>query len=106
MASPKIYAPTQRQTILSARTSGYFSMSEMEGAALRLQNEALKEENARLKATRAAIYKMYIESQGKSSSRVFFTRQRVFEALQLSADADRDKKEPAPRSSRRSLPRR
>ena len=34
-------------------------MSEMEGAALRLQNEALKEENARLKATRAAIYKLY-----------------------------------------------
>ena len=75
-------------------------MAEMaEVAALRLQNEALKEENARLKATRAAIYKMYIEGQGKSSTR--FSRHRVFEALQLSADADRDKKEPAPWSSRK-----
>ena len=74
-------------------------MSEMEGAALRLQNEALKEEIARLKATRAAIYQLYLKSEGTTTN--FFSRQRVFEALQLSADADRDKKEPAPWSSRK-----
>ena len=71
-------------------------MAEM--TALRLQNEELKAEVARLKATRSAIYQMYIESQGKSSSKVFFTREKVFEALQLSADPD--KKEPAPRGCR------
>ena len=67
-------------------------MAEMaEVVALRLQNEALKEENARLKATRAAIYKMYIESEGVAGNAVrnsIFSRQRVFEALQLSADAN------------------
>ena len=67
----------------------------MEMEEMREEIERLTAENARLKATRAAIYKMYIESQGKTSSR--FSRQRVFEALQLSADADRDKKEPAPK---------
>ena len=73
----------------------------MEMEALRLQNEELKAEVGRLKETRAAFYQMYIESQGKTSSNAFFTRHRVFEALQLSADADRDKKEPAPKSSRK-----
>ena len=37
-------------------------MAEM--TALRLQNEELKAEVARLKATRAAIYQLYLESEG------------------------------------------
>ena len=63
----------------------------MEMEALREENEELKAENARLKATRAAIYKLYLESEGKTHPH--FTRTNVFEALQLSADRE----EPAPR---------
>ena len=36
----------------------------MEMEALRLQNEELKAEVGRLKATRSAIYKLYLESEG------------------------------------------
>ena len=68
--------------------------ANLEMEALRLQNDALKAENARLKATRAAIYKLYLESEGLKIPACF--SHKVFEALQLSADADRDKKEPAP----------
>ena len=70
----------------------------MEMEALRTKVKELEAENARLKATRAAIYKMYIESGGEGKGGNAFTRVKVFEALQLSADADRDKKEPAPKS--------
>ena len=72
----------------------------LEMEALRLQNEALTVEIERLKATRAAIYKLYLESEGNHKRHSIFTRGKVFEALQLSADADRDKKEPAPKSGR------
>ena len=64
----------------------------MEMKALRLQNKALKAENARLKATRAAIYKLYLESEGNAKGGIF-SRAKVFEALQFSADEE----EPAPR---------
>ena len=73
----------------------------MEMEALRLQNDALKAENARLKETRAAIYKLYLEAEGKSGLHHPFTRGTVFKALQLSADPDRVKKEPAPNSGRK-----
>ena len=73
----------------------------MEMKALRLQNKALKAEVACLKETRAAIYKMYLESQGKKHAGMIFTRAKVFETLQLSADPDRVKKEPAPNSGRK-----
>ena len=65
----------------------------LEMEALRLQNEELKAEVGRLKETRAAIYKLYLESQG--TKQWIFTRAKVFEALQLSADPE--KKEPAPK---------
>ena len=75
-------------------------MAEMtEVAALRLQNEELKAEVARLKATRSAIYKLYLESEGKKNPRHSFSRIKVFEALQLSADPD--KKEPAPKKEKK-----
>ena len=61
--------------------------SEME--ALREENERLTAENARLKATRAAIYKLYIESEGVSPGNIF-TRAKVFEALQHSADREEE----------------
>ena len=48
----------------------------MEMEALRLQNDALKAENARLKETRAAIYKLYLEAEGKSGLHHPFTRER------------------------------
>ena len=72
--------------------------ANLEMEALRRQNDALKAENKRLKETRAAIYKLYLESEGKMGRNSVYTRTKVFEALQLSADADRDKKEPAPKS--------
>ena len=68
-------------------------MSEMENevAALRTKVEELEAENARLKATRAAIYKLYLESEAQSKGGIF-SRAKVFKALQLSADRE----EPAP----------
>ena len=75
--------------------------AKLEMKALRLQNKALKAEVACLKETRAAIYKLYIESEGVENRRRVFTRAKVFEALQLSADPDRVKKEPAPNSGRK-----
>ena len=60
--------------------------ANLEMEALRLQNDALKAENARLKATRAAIYKLHIESEGCTTRT--FSRTKVFEALQLSADEE------------------
>ena len=71
-------------------------MAEMENdnAALRAKVAELEAENARLKATRAAFYKMYIESTGNNTGRsTVFTRLNVFKALQLSADEE----ETAPR---------
>ena len=62
----------------------------MEMEALRTKVEELEAENARLKATRAAIYKLYLESGGNPTP--VFSRGKVFEALQLSADRE----EPAP----------
>ena len=67
-------------------------MAEM--TALRLQNEELKAEVGRLKETRAAIYKLYLESKGKSNVGQILSRNNVFEALKLSADEE----EPAPHS--------
>ena len=49
----------------------------------------------------APLYKLYIESEGVENRRRVFTRAKVFEALQLSADPDRVKKEPAPNSGRK-----
>ena len=72
-------------------------MAEMENevAALRAKVAELEAENARLKATRAAFYKMYLETEGKTNSGAIFTRAKVFEALKLSADRE----EPAPQSA-------
>ena len=47
----------------------------LEMEALRLQNEELKAEVGRLKETRAAIYKLYLESQG--TKQWIFTRAKV-----------------------------
>ena len=71
----------------------------LEMEALRLQNDALKAENARLKETRAAIYKMYLKSEGEKNCSNIYSRGNVFKALQLSADPD--KKEPAPKKAGR-----
>ena len=60
--------------------------SEME--ALREENEELKAENARLKATRAAFYKMYLESEGgETNVNSIYTRSlaRVCHQARLSA---------------------
>ena len=58
----------------------------MEMEALRTKVEELEAENARLKATRAAIYTLYLESESNPSH--VFSRIKVFEALQLSADRE------------------
>lgn len=56
-------------------------MSESE-----LRIAALEEEVARLKATRAAIAKLYRNTEGKRDGNKLYTRNAIFRALELSAD--------------------
>ena len=51
-----------------------------------LRIAALEEEVTRLKATRAAIAKLYRNTEGKRDGHKLYTRNAIFRALELSAD--------------------